>query len=655
MKLKHYTRQHLDKCPTNPSVPPVSATKRPGDGFYRYVNHQWLKETSLSPWRSQYSVSDEIEDLTDKELSKVIQSIPNKPPTSDLVKTPEDFIQTIHYLWSHSKPKTEEEFIHIYLRELLLAYSREDQAKMLGQFCRARISTILSIFGQEETQPPYQVRASIVSGGLALPLSYYLDSTLHTSDVWLSYVKFIEICALELDSPLLLNAIEAETEVANVLIYQSTTFLKRFKGKQLHSIVPAFAWDQFMEGWGFDSKWTTRFWLIDSLEKTKKLLQWYATAKPELPTALLSFHLIVTAAPYLSHKIRDAYQNLFYTVLKGSKELPSKERQCLSVIKELVPESLSVLYAKSQEKKRSLDDLKDLVKDIKNSAINIIDHTTLFRKQTARAVKEKIHRMKFELGSTANFSLPTIRFGTESFLDALFKIQDANSKRLYFLLGKPSFSDQKEMYACYDANASYFSESNHIVIPWGILQWPFYCEAAPLGWNYGGIGATLGHEMTHAFDLEGSQYNPNAVYKEWWTRKNRNQFKKRTRKVSKVFSKIKHYGLHIDGQRTLSENWADLGGLTIALNALKFHLHKSEATCQEKTEALRNFFIAYAVSWRAITRKEQMIYSIQTSVHAPSEDRVDAIVSQFQDFFDVFDIQKTDKLYTPPASRLKFF
>jgi predicted metalloendopeptidase len=619
------------------------------------VNHRWLKETSLSPWRSQYSVSDEIEDLTDKELSKVIHSIPNKPPVNEVVKTPEEFIQTIHYLWSHSKPATEEDFIHIYLRELLLAFSREDQAKMLGQFCRSRISTILTIFGEEETDPPYQVRASIVPGGLALPSSYYLDTSLHSSDVWLSYIKFIEVCALELNSPLLLNAITAETEVAKILESDSNTFQKRVKGKQLHSILPDFSWNSFMEGWGFDSKWTTRFWLVDSFERTRKLLHWYATANPELPTALLSFHLLVTAAPYLSNKIRDAYQHLFYTVLKGSKELPSKEIQCLNVIKELVPESLSKLYAHSQEKKRSLNDLKHLVQHIKDSAINIIDHTTLFRKQTASAVKEKIRRMKFELGSTTTFPLPTIQFGTESFLDAMFKIQESNSKQLYFLLGKPSFSDKREMYACYDANASYFSESNHIVIPWGILQWPFYCEKAPVGWNYGGIGATLGHEMTHAFDLEGSQYNPNAVYKEWWTRKNRNQFKKRTRKVSKIFSKIQHYGLHVDGQRTLSENWADLGGVTIALNALKFHLHKSEATCEQKTEALRNFFIAYAVSWRAITRKEQMIYSIQTSVHAPSEDRVDAIVSQFQDFFDVFDIEKTDKLYTPPSSRLKFF
>jgi predicted metalloendopeptidase len=145
------------------------------------------------------------------------------------------------------------------------------------------------------------------------------------------------------------------------------------------------------------------------------------------------------------------------------------------------------------------------------------------------------------------------------------------------------------------------------------------------------------------------------VYKEWWTRKNRNSFKKKTRKVSKVFSKISHYGLHLNGERTLSENWADLGGLTISLNALKQYLIHIKANENIQTEALRTFFIAYAVSWRTLTRKEQMIFSIQTSVHAPSEDRVDAIVSQFQDFIDVFDIQKADPLYRSQGERLQFF
>ena len=121
------------------------------------------------------------------------------------------------------------------------------------------------------------------------------------------------------------------------------------------------------------------------------------------------------------------------------------------------------------------------------------------------------------------------------------------------------------------------------------------------------------------------------------------------------FETIQHYGIHINGKRTLSENWADLGGLLISLNALKYRLNTLKFNESQIKEAYRNFFTAYAVSWRTLVRKKQMIYSLHTSVHSPSEDRVDMIVSQFQEWIDAFDIQKTDPLYIPPGKRLKFF
>jgi putative endopeptidase len=161
--------------------------------------------------------------------------------------------------------------------------------------------------------------------------------------------------------------------------------------------------------------------------------------------------------------------------------------------------------------------------------------------------------------------------------------------------------------------------------------------------------------MTHAFDLEGSQYSPRAVYKEWWTRKNRNRFQKKTRKVATFFSKFKHYGIQLDGKKTLSENWADLGGIVIALRGLKSQLDSMGASEAVRRQAHRNFFIAYAVSWRTLVRKEKMIYAIKTSVHAPGEDRTDRIVAQFQEWYDAFDIKETDALFVPVRERLKFF
>jgi predicted metalloendopeptidase len=159
----------------------------------------------------------------------------------------------------------------------------------------------------------------------------------------------------------------------------------------------------------------------------------------------------------------------------------------------------------------------------------------------------------------------------------------------------------------------------------------------------------------HAFDLEGSLYTSTGQFKETWTRKNRVKFKRETRRVSEFFGKFKHFGKKIDGKRSLSENWADLGGLKISLHSLNHELEENRASDIEKRDAHRNFFISYAKSWSTLTRKKALLYSMGESIHAPAEDRVDRIVPQFQEWVDAFDIKKGDPLYLAPEKRLKFF
>ena len=211
-------------------------------------------------------------------------------------------------------------------------------------------------------------------------------------------------------------------------------------------------------------------------------------------------------------------------------------------------------------------------------------------------------------------------------------------------------------YPCFIVNASYYEETNQIVIPWGILHPPFFVSEAPLGWNYGGIGATIAHEISHAFDIDGSKYNPQGQYRPWWTRKNTENFKRRTRKMADFFTKHKRFGVHLNGKKTLSENWADFGGIVIVLKALKDELKAKGVTDeQEIKEAMKLLFIGYAVSWRDKMRKKKVLYNILKSVHSLPADRVDLIVPHFQEWVDAFDIKESDPLFIPVGERLKFF
>lgn len=641
------------RCPINPSVPQVSPTLHPGDGFYKYVNESWLKKGHINSWRSEFGVSDEIENKTDKELLSILNNLDlpsNLEPTRS-----KDHLALLSSIWKHRDPKKEEEYVKISLHSLVYSDNTRSIANFFGWLCRSRISTLVEIAAQEEIREPYFVRMSITPGALTLPLKYYLNSELQKSDVWKWYVEYVYTCALELDLPFLHYAIDAECKLAKILTTPFTNLTKTVKGSSLERWEHDFEWEGFMEGLNLDKHWQSRLWILDAPEQLKYILHWICTADTQAVVAVFALHFITFASPYLKDSIKSKANQLFHNGLRGvTSELPD-DLQFLADIKEILPDALCNVYSEDQHDKGKLESIGDLVKKITNAAIDVMGNTTVLSKKTRAATQEKLRRMRFDIGKgNCNIQLPNVTYDSKGLLQTIISIQYARTSYILKTTGRPSNQDTY-IYPCYVANASYFSETNHIVLPWGILQWPFFCKEAPLGWNYGGIGATIAHEMTHGFDLEGSLYSPRAVYKEWWTRKDRKVFKKQTRKVEKFFRKFKHYGIPIDGKKTLSEDWADLGGVLISLEGLKELLTNKRVSDSERKEAYRNFFIAYATSWRTLVRKEKMLYAMMTSVHAPADDRVDRIVPQFQEWVDAFDIKETNSLYVKPSQRLKFF
>lgn len=615
---------------------PVSHVN-PGDGFYQYVNHSWLKGHHIHSWDSEFGASDEIQESTDKELLS-------------LLRKPKGQLAEISDIWTNRKVDNEETYIKICVSQLITS-DIESISRFFGWMCKSRIKTVVQLVAQEETVSPWNVRASLTPGSLTLPVQYYLNAGLQDTDVWKAYSKYITTCSIELGLPFLHHAIEGEIALAKILDSPFTSLTKRIKGRNMARWSTGFEWNAFMEGLDFDVLWHNRLWLLDAPDQLKGILHWFCTVDTEQVVAVLALHCVTFGAAYLRPAIRNAMIALFHGSLQGVSHMPPEKYHFLNDLKVVLPEALSDLYASAQHNTAKLRDITALVESLRTAAVNVMEETTVLSKKTLSATKEKIRRMKFNIGTSTKKSTIPITFNKDSLLHTIISIQHARVDQLHSSIGKPSSTITD--YPCFIVNASYFSESNQIVLPWGILQSPFYSYNAPVGWNHGGIGATIAHEMTHAFDLEGSLYSPRATFREWWTRKDRNRFKQRTRKLGKFFSGFKHYGVHVDGKKTLSEDWADFGGITIALRALKDVVNGLSVS--DKKEAYKQFFMAYAVSWRTLVRKKKMLYAILTSVHAPAEDRVDRIVPQFQEWVDAFDVKEGNKLYLPPGKRLKFF
>jgi putative endopeptidase len=203
-------------------------------------------------------------------------------------------------------------------------------------------------------------------------------------------------------------------------------------------------------------------------------------------------------------------------------------------------------------------------------------------------------------------------------------------------------------------NAYYNPLFNEIVFPAGILQFPFFDKDADDAINYGGIGMVIGHEMTHGFDDQGSQYDKDGNLKNWWTAEDRAKYKKRVQVMIDQYNKYTVLnGLHVNGELTQGENLADIGGLTIAYEAFK---NTPEGKSDTKIDGLtpdQRFFLSFAQVWRIKTRDETLRTRIATDPHSPEMYRVDGPAYNIDAFYKAFNVKPGDKLYRPDSTRVK--
>ena len=633
-------------------VDPVSRVKHPGDGFYQYVNEKWLETSHIDPSKSENSAFVEIDSEITKDLVSILNDLPLYTGRNPI--DAKEHLSALKSVYQSRSIITDEQYLKLCLDQVIQS-SDYEIAKFFGWLSFSRIPSIMNHTIQEETVKPYFVRSSLISGGLSLPIEYYTKPKHQKGPVWKAYVNFVHICSIELGLPFLRNVIDAELELSKINTMRLNEEVKSIKGSSLVRLMPDFEWEGYMDGLQIRG-WQTRTWAIDCPERIEQILGWVCKANKEKVVALFAYHLILQSIDFLSPKIKDAAEHVFRRELMGiHKQIPAKE-EFLSIAKDVLPDAICSVYAKTQNNPEKVRDLTEMTESIQGAAVKLMRDTNLLSKKTKAKAIEKIHRMTFQIGSGSrsdtNLDLDLVTY-SDSILQTILSIQQSRSRSMLKYTGKPA--RKSGPYPCFIVNASYYMESNRIVIPWGILHWPFYDHRASIGWNYGGTGTTLGHEITHAFDLDGSQYSPRAVAKDWWTRKDKRKFKERTRKVSKFYSRFTHYGLHLNGNRTVSEDWADLGGMQITLNALKARLDRIGVSEDIRKQEIRTFFIAYAVSWRKLMKKKKIIFQILTDLHTPAIDRVDRIVPHFQEWVDAFDIKETDKLFIPKEKRLKTF
>ncbi len=370
----------------------------------------------------------------------------------------------------------------------------------------------------------------------------------------------------------------------------------------------------------------------------------------------LKWKLVAEAAPYLSSKFVSESFKFNGTILSGKKEMKPRYKRVQATTDNVLGEALGKLYVEKyfngDSKKRVNTMIDNLIASYRER-INTRDWMSTETKKQAQLKLDKIIRKIGFPDTWINYEALPIT--TKSYWENMESGSKFQFARMINKIGKPVDRMEWGMTPP-TVNAYYNPTSNEIAFPAGIMQVPFFDPKADDAYNYGVMGSIIGHELTHGFDDQGSQFDADGNLKMWWTDTDYKNFKDKTKLIIEQFNGYKAIDtLHVNGELTQGENIADLGGLTMSYYAYKKSLNGKKSPVIAGYTGEQRFFIAWAQGWKTLMRDAFLKQLIATNPHSPGNFRAMGPLSNMQEFYDAFGVKQGDGMYRPADKRVSIW
>ena len=654
-KREHQTRKRRSSgSSTNNDI-------QPGDNFYNYINHTWLETTPIPPTKSAFGVSEEIEKRIENQTQTILDECievsnhqKKNPSYNDRMKTMIGLLAK-SVITADTQTETMKTFQTI-LSNIQSVSSKEEVGVVIGEFLRYKIRTVLPIYGQYENKNHTNFTYTIGSGGLGLDASFYYRKSLQRGKSFMLYKHMLHQIGRLLDIPNYHCVVKLEKILAGILLrVERDTVEHRRTGSELQEDFPHIPFSTIFESMELPN-WKQRIFFIESLRWLHTVNKLFHHLGLDYWRLLLAHQFTLFALPWLPPNFSNLSFRFYRKQLRGQQKKLPRKQQAVYVVQQYATTYFSRLYVEEIVDPTIKPNIKEMIETILENGKKRLGTIEWLEPVTREKAQQKIEKMRFIVGYPDRFEQHPIPSLTESnLLQNLLLLGEQQTNLEIAKLGHP-ISERKEWDdAVFVVNAYYYTQANEMVIPAGILQEPFYNPNRGIGWNYGGIGCILSHELTHAFDREGKEYDPQGFQKKWWTPQDNRNYNKQTKALIELYSKQKLYGFPVSGYKTLSENIADIGGMGIAIDTLHHILDSQKLTGDERKKAFQDFFQSYAISWRLKEKKKKRIQALITDKHAAPILRVNLVVSQFQEWYDAFDIKPENKLYIPPDKRIRIF
>ncbi len=370
----------------------------------------------------------------------------------------------------------------------------------------------------------------------------------------------------------------------------------------------------------------------------------------------LRYHVLRADADFLSAPFETEHFHFYSTVLRGTPAMEPRWQRTARVVDGEIGEALGQLYVAEYYPPEAKARMDEMIKNITAAMRDRLQKVDWMTEPTREKALAKFDRFYAKVGHPDKWrDYSTVTIVPDNYFANIRAANEFEDRRNLLKLGKPV--DKTEWGMTPPTVNAYFNPTeNNINFPAGILQPPFFDFTLDDAVNYGGIGAVIGHEITHGFDDQGRHFDGNGNLVEWWTEADAKEFKARAQKMVDQYNRYEVLpGVHVNGELTLGENIADLGGVTLAYQALEHSLEGKERKLIDGFTPEQRFFLSWAQVWRTNARESEARRLVTIDPHSPGGIRAIGPLVNFQPFYDAFGIKEGDPMWVKPELRAKIW
>lgn len=642
------------------SIENMDRNADPGTDFYQFANGGWLKKHEIPDDQVTWSPTTQLVNRNLALLRELVESCAQDKPD----RTPEERLVGDFYAAAINSERAEQlKFAPIEpdLKRISELKSKEEFAELIADLHERGINPLFDASVTPDARNSTIYALELTQGGIGLPdRDYYFGEKFATERA--AYQEHIptmlrmlgDSAAVATEEMKAVLAIETALAKASRQMEDLSDPIANYHKltlAELEKLAPSFGWRRYLEGVHSTKIDTVIVGQPEFFKAVEGTLKKYSLDEWK---AYLRWHVVTATAPLLHSAVEQESFAFFGTKLNGQPKLDPRWKRSLRRVDSNLGEALGKLYVDRYFPAASQQRMKEMVENITAVYRDRLAKVPWMTEETRKRAVEKFDHFTTKIGAPAKpLDYTSIEIRRDDYVGNVQRASVFESRRQMGRIGQQVDRTEWEMTPP-TVNAYFNPPLNEIVFPAGILQPPFFDPEMDDAVNYGATGATIGHEMTHGYDNEGRKYDENGNLRDWWKKADAREFDTRAQKLVKQFNSYEAFpGLHVNGKLTLAENIADLGGLSIAFEALQRALEKdpSKRKTIDGFTPEQRFFISYAQSWASKEREAYLRRALTTDSHSPDRIRAFAPLTNLQEFFDAFGIKEGAPLWKSKAAR----